>query len=164
MNALEELRETGRKTLYSMPIWMRLNYFCNILQEKNREDINWTKVNETIMYSNDIYDYNLYSPVNSFEELLEERNKACDAFFLTYVPFMKRTCTKCKKDFFLNKGEVDFYYKKKDEGFKLPKICPHCKHPEKFKIMPTTVDTNTIKEEVIVKTDMQIAMEKAGLI
>lgn len=138
-----EFEETQRKvreafhqievdTLQKMPLWMRLNYFCNkigkaINDSHTDDEINWSYVNELCIIGLSEFDYNMYQQVTTFEEFNEQRlDVICATENLT--PWHKHKCKDCGNDFYMMHSEVMFY---QDKQLNLPKRCKECRAKRK---------------------------------
>ena len=143
----------------SFPVWMRCNYLARKMQNLSDEQINWDKVNEILSYQNEDLDFNDFDPVHSVEEFENVRSRAITAEVPEFnEPYYKKICKTCGDEFTLTKGEILFFQKK---NFKIPSRCYCCrKNIEKPK--PIIPEKKT-EEVVVEKTQMQIALEKAGL-
>lgn len=163
---LELLNEVVKKTLKGMPIWMKCNFLLNIIHQKEgvsvdelNQQINWDKINKLLKDSIVDIDYNIFDRINSIEELEELRISATTASIPEFnEPFYKKVCKTCGDEFFLTRGEVDWFEKK---DLKLPCKCYYCR--KKIQKPIEVVKVKEEKEEEPIKTAMQLALEKAGL-
>ena len=126
--ARELFHETQIRTLKKMPLWMRLNYFLNIvgkamLDGHTNEDIKWDYINEMCSADLDQFDYNMYENVDTIEKLEGTRfNVICATEGLG--PWHKHKCRDCGNTFTMTFNEVNFY---KKHGLHLPKRCKACR-------------------------------------
>ena len=153
----------------TFPVWMKCNVILNSIPFKQLQEegktlddissmIDWDKINTFLKYPSVQYDYNIFDEISSIDELEEVREGAIEASIIEDMPYHKKTCKQCGEDFTLSMGQINWFNKK---GLKMPCRCEFCRkgieRPKPVKIVAKTV-------EEPVKTSMQIAMEKAGLI
>ena len=130
--AHELIRDIQIRTLKNMPLWMRLNYFINIISQaiakgRTNEEVDWDYVNEMCTADLDPFDYNMFENVSTIEELDGRRfNALCAAEGLG--PWHKHKCRDCGNDFHMMYKEVHFY---KEKGLSLPKRCKACRDKRK---------------------------------
>lgn len=161
--AVHELFETATiNAMLQMPMWMRLNYFVNTF-EKGGDDtnINWDKVNNFLMLGIDKKKpyYNICGKIKNLNQLRKAAVDAQIAFIPEFnMPFYRRKCKQCGDKFTLTIGEIQSYEKK---GLNIPCRCYHCRKGINKHINEHIVST---QKEDNVKTEMQLALEKAGII
>lgn len=155
--------EATENAMLKMPMWMRLTYFANILCREDADDksINWDKVNRFLMLGIDRKKpyYNIHGKIKSVRQLHEATADARIAAIPDMdMPYYRKRCKQCGEMFELTLGEIESYEKK---GLHIPGRCYYCRkginRQTKEHIIPKQV------EEEPVKTQMQIAMEKAGI-
>lgn len=151
-NAFKEASLEYAKTL---PVWMRCNILARQLEGLSNEKINWNMVNEVLSYQNERLDFNDFEKVSSLEEFEEVRSHAISAEVPEFnEPYYRKVCKTCGETFTLTRGEIDYFQKK---NLCIPVRCYACrKDITKPKIVPKT-------EETVLKTQTQIALEKAGI-
>lgn len=135
----EEWQETNRKvqetfhqiemdTLQKMPLWMRLNFFCNKLGKAINDghaddEIKWSYVNEMCTKGLSEFDYNMYEPVDTVEKF-EKQSFDVICASEGIGPWHKHKCKDCGEDFYMQHNEVMFY---QDKQLSLPKRCKKCR-------------------------------------
>ena len=139
----EEWEETNRKvseimqkiqieTLKKFPLWMRMNWFYNQMNRAlldNHEEIEfkWEFINEMCSKDLDLFDYNMYEPVDTIERFEAQRfDVICASEGVG--PWHKHKCKDCGNEFYMTYKEVHFY---KDKGLNLPKRCKECREKRK---------------------------------
>lgn len=153
--------EATTNAMLSMPMWMRLNYFANTLVKDDKDTkVDWDKVNSFLMLGIDKKKpyYNIYGKIQSIEQLRKAASDAKVAFIPEFdMPFYKKRCKQCGNTFTLTLGEINSY---ENKGLKIPSRCYCCR-----KGIEKPVEKKIIQKEKEepVKTEMQIALEKAGL-
>ena len=130
----EWFRETRTNTLKKMPLWMRLNYFLNIvgrakLDGHTNEDIKWDYINEMCTKDLNQFDYNMYENVSTIDGLDRIRFNVICAFE-GIGHWHKHKCKDCGKEFYMTYKEVHFY---EEKGLSLPKRCKACREKKKGK-------------------------------
>jgi len=164
------LADASQEVLVTLPVWMKCNIILKDLKDHFIEDdsdvpegFRFDKVNEILKHpcKNDEYDYNIFDEINSVQELKDLQDTSNAAEY-DIGPKRKEICKKCGHPFYLTKGELDWYFARE---LKIPKTCQYCrkgiKRPEM--IYPENTNFNESLEEEPVKTEMQIALEKAGI-
>lgn len=155
------LDEMSRKILLDMPVWMKCNYLMNQIAripKELQENINWDKVNEILLNTNLPMDFNIFDRVSSIEELDNVRGDAILASTPEFhMSYLRKTCKKCKNTFTLTLSEINWYEKK---GLHIPSRCQYCRKGEE---RPKPIAKIEPKEEPM-KTSMELAMEKAGIL
>lgn len=139
----EEWEETNRKvqewfhqievdTLQKMPLWMRLNFFCNKLSKAIKDghtddEVKWDYINDMCTNGLNEFDYNMYEPVTTFGEFEAQR---FDVICATegIGPWHKHKCKDCGEEFYMTYKEVRFY---EEQGLNLPKRCKACREKRK---------------------------------
>ena len=164
--AKQILRNISIDILKKMPVSMKSAVIlsdlnknkCQKLDEKQLKEIN-----EILKYpcEGDVYDFNIFDEIHNIkdlEELFEQSNYADMGIYPKY----KQTCKKCGHTFYLNNTEIKWYLIK---NLNIPKKCEFCrkglKRPEKVKAK-SKISNESLEEETV-KTEMQIALEKAGI-
>ena len=128
----EVMREIQIDTLKKMPLWMRMNWFANqmnkaLLEKYEETDFNWGFINEMCVNDLDLFDYNMYEPVDTVERFENQRfNVICATEGVG--PWHKHKCKDCGEEFYMNYKEVHFY---KDKELNLPKRCKSCRDRRK---------------------------------
>ena len=148
-------RKAGLEYAKTLPIWMRCNILARQLEGLSNEEINWDMVNEILSYQNKRLDFNDFEKVSSLEEFDKVRFRAITAEVPEFnEPYYRKVCKTCGETFTLTRGELNYFQKK---NLHIPGRCYACrKDITKPKIVPKT-------EEIVLKTQMQIALEKAGV-
>lgn len=148
-------REASLEYAKTLPVWMRCNILARQLEGLSNEKINWNMVNEVLSYQNERLDFNDFEKVSSLEEFEEVRSHAISAEVPEFnEPYYRKVCKTCGETFTLTRGEIDYFQKK---NLCIPVRCYACrKDITKPKIVPKT-------EETVLKTQTQIALEKAGI-
>lgn len=157
----EALSKASLEFVKTFPVWMRCNYLLNqisVMSDKEKQNIKWDLINEILNYQNDNFDFNYFDTIDSVDKLLELRGLATTAEIQEFnEPYLKRKCKQCGEEFTLTRGEIDSYLNK---SLKVPCRCYYCrKNIEK----PKPIIKKEEKEEPV-KTAMEIALEKAGLL
>ena len=161
----KKLREAMVNSLKDYSVFMKLNYFIGVVVTiSDKENINWEKINKVLKDFIDEYDYNTFlfssKEINSIERLAEIRDDLNISSIGNLGAWRKGICKKCGDEFSLSYDEVMFYKNKK---LHLPKRCYFCR-----KGIPKPKDEqpkiNISQETVECKTDLEIALEKAGLL
>lgn len=138
MNEIQEaskiIQDMQVKVLTTSPMWMRLNYLCNVVNQmlnKGHEDadIDWNKINEFLTTNVNEYDYNAFERIETPDQLAWVASQCkiasiCDDMFI----WQKHTCKDCGKQFFMRRGEVSFYERKE---LHVPKRCMDCRDKRK---------------------------------
>lgn len=153
--------EATENAMLKMPMWMRLNYFANTVGQTDGKDVNWEKVNRFLMLGIDKKKpyYNICGKIRNVKQLKQAAVDARLAAMPDFgMPFYRRKCKQCGDMFELTLGEIESYERK---GLHIPGRCRYCrkgidKHTGEH-IIPKKI------EEEPVKTEMQIALEKAGI-
>lgn len=147
--------KAGLEYAKTLPVWMRCNILARQLEGKTDDEIDWEKINEILSYQNKDLDFNDFDKVSSIDQFEEVRLRAISAEVPEFnEPYFRKTCKICGKTFTLTRGEINFFQKK---HLDIPVRCHSCrKDITKPNIVPKT-------EETVLKTQMQIALEKAGI-
>jgi len=111
------------------PLFFRCNYILNVVSAAKakigddfEKDIDWEKVNN-ILFGNYIpYDFNLVSSVSSLMDIVSLRERIVESEILD-MAWYKQTCKICGEEFYLSKGELNFYFK---NALNTPKRCKNC--------------------------------------
>lgn len=151
------IKAMSKAMIVDEPIETRLNYITNGMSGIEDKDVDWKAVNELLTTNVSKYDFNIIEDAVSIRGIYDVRANNIAAS-LGLGAWQKHRCRECGEDFYMSKGEVDFFEKK---SFDLPKRCKCCRSGEK-KLKATTIYTDETKLKE--KSTMQIAMEKAGII
>lgn len=151
------MRKTTIEMVKELPVWMRCNFLSHSLVHHKDSEIDWDLVNEILSYQNEDLDFNVFDKISSLDEFAEVRARAVTAEIPEFnAPYYKKTCKVCGDEFTLTRGEINFYQKK---NLHIPCKCIYCrKNIEKPKPV-----VEVEKEPTVEKTQMQIALEKAGI-
>lgn len=155
----EGMAAMNKEILKSFPLELRIRSMLGMIANmEDKNNINFEVVNEILHANIGEYDFNILPEVSTIEELENILWDIGNAIFMN-TNYRKCTCKKCKDDFYLSFGEVEFYQRKE---FKMPKMCPYCK---KGIEKPKPKKDIEVKEEVEehIPTAMEIALKKAGL-
>lgn len=131
--ARELLAAEMDKTLYSFPMWMRLNYLGNTIgrllsdDSHTEADINWDKANEILTTNVGEYDFNNFKRIENTDDLSIARMKCIQASIIGGV-WQKHICKECGEEFVLTYHEVKFY---ENKGLHIPKRCKACRDKRK---------------------------------
>ena len=138
MNEIQEaskiIQDMQVKVLTTSPMWMRLNYLCNVVNQMLNEghedaDIDWDKVNELLTTNVNEYDYNVFERIETPDQLAWVASQCRDASICEDMfIWQEHTCKDCGKQFFMTHGEVDFYARKE---LHVPKRCKACRNKRK---------------------------------
>lgn len=163
------IRNASLKAIENLPVSLRCSVILADLRNHNlneNDDLDETQLKEInrilkIPYKYDKYDYNIFDEIHNIKELNELFEMSNYADFGIY-PKYRETCKKCGDMFYLNIHEINWYLNKK---LKIPKTCEYCRKglERPTKIEPKNKISNESLEEEPVKTEMQIALEKAGI-
>lgn len=93
-------------------------------------DVDWEKVNDILLCNINQYDFNVVDPVKSLADLCDIQDRINSASLLPNLPWRRCKCKDCKKLFYMDAGEVEFYKRKKLDT---PKRCPDCRKARKAK-------------------------------
>ena len=93
-------------------------------------DVDWEKVNDILLCNINQYDFNVIDPVKSLADLRDIQYRINSASLLPNLPWRRCKCKDCKKLFYMNVDEVEFYKRKKLDT---PKRCPDCRKARKAK-------------------------------
>lgn len=93
-------------------------------------DVDWEKVNDILLCNINQYDFNVIDPVKSLADLRDIQDRINSASLLPNLPWRRCKCKDCKKLFYMNVDEVEFYKRKKLDT---PKRCPDCRKARKAK-------------------------------
>ena len=136
MNEIQEaskvIQDMQVKVLTTSPMWMRLNYLCNVVNQALKHtdaDIDWNKVNELLTTNVNEYDYNAFERIETLDQLAWVASQCrtasiCDDMFI----WQEHTCKDCGEKFFMTYGEVNFYERKQ---LHVPKRCKACRNKRK---------------------------------
>lgn len=164
--ARQLLRNTSIDILKKMPISMKSAIILSDLNKNNVEKLDekqLKEINEILKHpcEGDVYDFNIFDEIRNIkdlEELFEKSNYADMGIYPKY----KQTCKKCGHTFYLNNTEIKWYLIK---NLNIPKKCEFCrkglKRPDKIE-SKSKISNESLGEEPV-KTEMQIALEKAGM-
>jgi hypothetical protein len=120
------------KTLFTFPMWMRLKYLCNTVNQMYRKnlsdaDVNWDKVNEILTRNVDEYDFNAFKRIETADDLVYV-HMMCAQISIIGGIWQEYICKDCGKEFAMTYHEVQFY---KDKGLHIPKRCKDCRDKRK---------------------------------
>ena len=168
LKTIRSFRAVEEETLKKMPLWMKCNYVLNKIystfERIGKEDesiISWEKINSILKNSNDKYQYNLFGFISSISELKDLRMDVLSAELLeSGLPYYKSVCKTCKNEFTLSKREL-LYFLNRD--LKVPCRCYYCRKGIERPVPVVSLPQKEENEEAV-KTEMQIAMEKARII
>lgn len=131
----EAFREIEEETIRKMPLWMRMNFYCNRLSRAIKDghtddEIKWDYINDMCTKDLSEFDYNMYEPVTTFEEFQKQR---FDVICATegVGSWHKHICKDCGNEFHMLHNEVMFY---QDKELNLPKRCKTCREKRKRSI------------------------------
>lgn len=133
MNEIQEaskiIQDMQVKVLTTSPMWMRLNYLCNVVNQMLSEghtdaDIDWNKVNELLTTNVNEYDFNVFKRIETSDQLLIVASHCRTASILDCDIWQKHTCKDCGEQFFMTYNEVSFYERKR---LHVPKRCKACR-------------------------------------
>lgn len=130
---IQEVINTLRDNAFKrLPLWARLNYMriqiSNALNDGCAEgDINWEYINKLCSEDLDVFDCNMYKPVDNVEDFDIQRNDIIAAS-CGLGAWHKHICKDCGNEFYMDYKEVCFY---KDKGLQLPKRCKKCREQRK---------------------------------
>lgn len=158
VNFSKAMQSVTVEMVKDFPMWMRFNYILNSITNIEATNINWKLIDEILKDNVNKYDYNAYDTINTIESLNSAKVN-CIAASLGVGVWYKSVCKECGETFYMTKGEIDFFEKK---DFNLPKRCKNCRDGEP-KIKKPIQNNKPINAVTDGKTEMQIAMEKAGL-
>lgn len=136
MNEIQEaskiIQDMQVKVLTTSPMWMRLNYLCNIVNQMFSEghtdaDVNWNKVNELLTTNVNEYDFNAFKRIETSETLVWEAARCRSASICDDI-WQEHTCKDCGKEFFMTYNEVHFY---ENKNLHVPKRCKACRAKRK---------------------------------
>lgn len=115
---------------------VRISYIRWFILRSLRENgateanVDWEKVNDILLCNINQYDFNVVDPVKSLADLQDIQDRLNSASLLHDLPWRRCKCKDCKKLFYMDAGEVDFYKRKKLD---IPKRCPDCRKARKAK-------------------------------
>lgn len=130
---IQEVINTLRDNAFKrLPLWARLNYMrvqiSNALNNGCSEgDINWEYINKLCAEDLDVFDCNMYKPVDNIEDFDIQRNDIIAAS-CGLGAWHKHICKDCGNEFYMDYKEVCFY---KDKELQLPKRCKKCRERRK---------------------------------
>ena len=155
----EAMTAMNKEILIGFPLELRIRSILGMISRmEDKSNLNYDSINEIIHANIGEYDYNILPEVHTVEEIENILWDIGNSIFMN-TNYRKCTCKKCKDDFYLTFGEVEFYQRKE---FKMPKMCPYCKKGiEKPKKVEIKKEEPVIEEKL--PTAMEIAMKKAGL-
>lgn len=168
--AKKVLSEASQKALEELPIWMKCNiilkdlrnHFIETNEDLDENQLKWINkiLKHPCKYHNE-FDFNIFDEIHSLDEL-KELQDASNAAEYDIGPKRKEICKKCGNAFYLTKGELDWYFSR---NLNVPKKCSYCRKGIERPVMIYPEDENFYEsiEEEPVKTEMQIALEKAGV-
>lgn len=91
-------------------------------------DIDWTKVNDILFGNIDQYDFNVIDEIHTIDDLEDIIYRVNAASFMDNIPWRRCKCKDCGSTFYMSRGEVEFYQKKKLD---IPKRCAPCRAKRK---------------------------------
>lgn len=165
----EILKENSMEFIKILPVWIKCNIILKDLEEHfyNEDDEldekQLEEINKILRYPCDKneYDYNIFFDVKNIKDIKQLASDA-NLAALDVQPQYQATCKCCGKPYYLFSSEIQWYL---DKGLEVPKRCEYCrkgiKRPELYYPGPDFSDESS--EEEPVKTEMQIALEKAGM-
>lgn len=127
------IQDMQKKALLTFPMWMRLNWICNSINDmlKNghsEEDISWDNVNEILTTNVDEYDFNFFKRIETVEQLVWTAATCRAASICGEEIWQEHTCKDCGKGFCMSYNEVEFY---KNKELRIPKRCRICRNKRK---------------------------------
>lgn len=164
------LSEASQKALEELPIWMKCNiilkdlrdHFIETNEDLDENQLKWINkiLKHPCKYNNE-FDFNIFDEIHNLDEL-KELQDASNAAEYDIGPKRKEICKKCGNAFYLTKGELDWYFSR---NLNVPKKCQYCRKGIERPVMIYPENENFYEsiEEEPVKTEMQIALEKAGM-
>lgn len=164
--AKQILKNISIDILKQMPVSMKSSVILSDLNRNNIKELDKNQlkeINEIIKYPyyGNGYDYNIIDEIHNIKDLEEIYEKSIYADLGIY-PKYKQTCKKCGHTFYLNNSEIEWYLNK---NLNIPKTCEFCrkglKRPDKIE-SKSKISNESLEEETV-KTEMQIALEKAGV-
>ena len=131
--ASKVIQNLQKKALLTLPMWMRLNWVCNSINDmlKNgysKEDISWDNVNEILTTNVDEYDFNFFKRIETVEQLVWVVAACQAASICGEEIWQEHTCKDCGKGFCMSYNEVEFY---KNKELRIPKRCRICRNKRK---------------------------------
>lgn len=127
--ASKVIQDLQKKALLTLPMWMRLNWVCNSINDmlKNghsEEDISWNNVNEILTTNVDEYDFNFFKRIETVEQLVWTAATCQAASICGEEIWQEHICKDCGKWFIMTYNEVEFYRNRK---LHVPKRCKACR-------------------------------------
>lgn len=168
--AKKVLSEASQKALEELPIWMKCNIILKYLRDhfiETNEDLDENQlkwINKILKHPCKWYnefDFNIFEEIHNLDEL-KELQYASNAAEYDNGPKRKEICKRCGDAFYLTKSELDWYCSR---DLNVPKKYPYCRKAIEIPVMIYSENENfneSIEEEPV-KTEMQIALEKAGM-
>lgn len=138
------------------------DHFIETNEDLDKNQLKWiNKILKHPCKNYNEFDFNIFDEIHSLDEL-KELQDASNAAEYDIGPKRKEICKKCGNTFYLTKGELDWY---RSRDLNVPKKCPYCRKGIERPVMIYSENENfneSIEEEPV-KTEMQIALEKAGV-
>lgn len=164
------LSEASQEVLKELPIWMKCNvilkdlrdHFIETNEDLDENQLNWiNKILKHPCKNHNEFDFNIFDEIHNLDEL-KDLQDASNAAEYDIGPKRKEICKRCGNAFYLTKGELDWYFSR---DLNVPKKCPYCRKGIERPVMIYPENKNFYEsiEEEPVKTEMQIALEKAGV-
>lgn len=123
--AYEVIQSMMMQAFNKFPVSMRIRYLANTLPKDSTFEPE--KLIKLLSDETSPYDFNAFYDVHDYGELLSlVMNIHAASLGLSVWRIGK--CVDCKNEFYMMKGEVDFF---EEKGFQLPKRCKSCRNKRK---------------------------------
>lgn len=111
-----------QEAFLSLPTFLRVRYLCSVVDKCKDGEESYNKINSLLNTGIKEGDYNIIPEIKCKNDLYQ-LNDSINTATVNIVPWCKRVCKDCGREYYMYRSEIDFY---KNKGFILPKRCKEC--------------------------------------